>query len=216
MSDEVLSFTREPIGKCFLDHRFFRAAREWVYGLDNRLFNRNGLIPDYQPTRRVLILPYYAAWIAVTWLFGAVLFMGAQQKMVCEQIFFCLLPLLMLVNVLFSLRHLFKFPNCGRKVLYALFIAAVTLGAFCLAFFVIFWLYFIVLMIVIFYIFRVLLSDSGKAPEPEPPQHVYKEEVIVDDGSLFGKTLTREGSGGAWKDSVGNVYEEHDGFFRKK
>ena len=79
---------KPPIEKCFMDNRVFRYFRKFVYRLDSRLFNRNTLDPNYQPTRYALILPYYAAWVADAYMFFVTLFMNVPQEMALEQIVF--------------------------------------------------------------------------------------------------------------------------------
>lgn len=204
-----------PIGRCFGDHRLFRLARNFVYRLDDRWFNRNHQNSDYQPTRHVLLLPYYAAWAAGTYLVVSTLFMGVKQDVVLEQLFFVVLPLLVLLNVFFSLKGIMSQLKCSKKILYSLFIAGVTAAFFCVVFYIVFWFFFIVCMILLLVFARVMLSSNPGTSDVEKPQHVYKEEVVVDDGSFLGKTLTKEPNGD-WKDRTGGVYEEHDGFFKKK
>ncbi len=102
-----------------------------------------------------------------------------------------------------------------QKILYSLFIAGVTAAFFCVVFYIVFWFFFIVCMILLLIFARVMLSSNPGTSDVEKPQHVYKEEVVVDDGSFLGKTLTKEPNGD-WKDRTGGVYKEHDGFFEKK
>lgn len=104
-----------PIGRCFGDHRLFRLARNFVYRLDDRWFNRNHQNSDYQPTRHVLLLPYYAAWAAGTYLVVSTLFMGVKQDVVLEQLFFVVLPLLVLLSVFFSLKGIMSQLKCSKK-----------------------------------------------------------------------------------------------------
>ena len=69
------------------------------------------------------------------------------------------------------------------------------------------------LLFIVPILFGAAFSSKGGSSSGDSS---YYEEAHVDDGSIWGKTLTRQSGDTDWHDNCGGAYEEGCGVFRKK
>jgi len=205
----------KDIEKVPFDNPAYRFFRKLVLRLDNALFNRNGSAGnDYQPTRYALVLPYLGGIAAASYIFFSS-FGKHDNDVLTNNILTCL-PFLLLANVVLTCRNIFVLRGWVKKIFYPVFIAAVSLIFFFIVTFVCAWIYAIVMIVLIVWFCLAAWLGSEREQAAQSSRSPVREEVLVDDGSFWGKTLTRTGGVGDWQDNSGNSYEEFCGEFRKK
>ncbi len=217
-SDESLHFN-QPVSKqefpMSIIGRGYGAFQNLVAKLDNAMFNHNGSAgPHYKPTRHALLLPALAGLATAIYIIY-LQFQGHKNDMAALQPLLVWLPCLVGGNILLTIGHVFRLPTWTRRIFYPIFIAVVTLIFFAFTTFVSVWLLFFA---AIFFfapiIFGAAFGSHGGSSSSGSSS--YREEAHVDDGSIWGKTLTREGGVGDWHDGCGGAYEEVSGGFQKK
>ena len=205
----------KDVGKVPLDNPVYRFCRKFVLRLDNAMFNHNGSEgKDYQPTRFALVLPYLGGIAAASYFFFSSF--GKHDNNVLTNNILTWVPILILVNVVLTCRNIFVLHGWVKRVFYPVFIAAATLIFFFVVTFVCAWIYAIVMVILILWLCLSAWLGSEREQAAQASRTPVREEVIVDDGSFWGKTLTRTGGVGDWQDRSGNSYEEFCGEFKKK
>lgn len=207
----------KDVKKVPLDNPVYRFFRKFVLRLDNALFNGGAAAdPAYQPTRFALVLPYLGGIAAASYIFFSS-FTGDRADLdAVEKNILLGIPVMVLLNILFNIGNVFVLRGWVRKFFYPVFIAVVSVLFFALVTFVCAWIYAIVIIVLLLWVFLsanfgkggALSSGSGSAP--------VRHEVLVNDGSFWGKTLTSTDRIGEWRDRFGNTYEESGGEFRKK
>jgi len=195
-----------------LDNPVCRSMRQTVWRLDNALFNRNGSAgAGYRPTQYMLVLPYYAALATMVCYF----YLSFTSKITDDQVLYYLLrggSILLGANMLLMLPHALRLPGLPKRLLYLFFTSLVTGVFYSIMAFLMIWLASCFLMVII--VMAVIGGAFGKKGYSSEPETPYRESVVVDDGSLWGKTLTRE-DGGDWHDGA-TAYEETSEGFRRK
>lgn len=207
----------KDVAKVPLDNPPYRFFRKLALRIDNALFNRNGGGgDDYQPTRHVLVLPYICGIAAASYVFFSS-FAGdrADSAQVERNILLCV-PLMILLNIVLHLKNLFVFRGWIRKISYPVFIAVSTVVFFAAVTFVCAWIYAIVMIVLVLWIVWTAHFGKGGTLTSSGGDAAVRREVLVDDGSFWGKTLTSTDCIGEWRDRFGNIYEESGGEFRKK
>ncbi len=184
----------------WLDNPVFFLLRRFVYWLDNALFNhKNSIGVNYQPTLYLLILPHHCAIAAVI----------AHFFMPPEELLFFWAPIALGVNVLFMLGHILSMPSVLKKIFYFLFVLFFSVLIFAVIFYIAVWALAIIMVLFVSWFFlKSWWEDLGSSPAPSPAPRVV-ETVTIDDGSFFGKTLTKDDSfGSSYKDSGGTEYKK--------
>lgn len=212
-------FNMKSVSKIPLDNPLYRLCRKLVFAIDNLLFNFKGSAgPKYQSTRFALVLPFLFAIAAASYNFFGSLFFGVTDKEF-EKAVSIGIPILLVANLILTCRNIFIFRSWVKKIFYPVFIAAVTMFFFFLFLFICVWVYAIVMIILILWLafcgWVGAGSSSGGGSSGGSSEPVY-EEAYVDDGSFWGKKLTRTGGVGDWKDGMGHSYEESFGQFHQK
>ena len=203
----------EVVGKIPLDNPIFRVLRQAVFQMDNALFNHNGSAgPGYRPTQYMLVLPYFAALATMVyyiyWSFTKNITETQAQAYLWRGG-----AILLGANLLLMLRHALGLPGILKKLLYLVFTVVVTGVFYAVTAVLLIWLaacFFII--IVGAALFGAAFGGGGSSSRRQTT--TYRETTVVDDGSLFGKTLSRE-DGGNWHDGA-TEYEETSGGFRRK
>ena len=177
------------------------------------MFNHNGSAgPRYRPNRRALVLPALAGVATAVYVMLSD-FQGRSQ----DEAMLALLPWvagLVGGNMLLMAGHLFTLPTWTRRIFYPIFIAAVTLVFYGLITIVACYALAIALLLFLVPIlFGAVFSSKGGSSGSSSS---YREEAYVNDGSLFGRTLTRQSGDIDWHDNCGGTYEESCGVFRRK
>ncbi len=205
----------KDVGKALLDNPAYHFCRKFVLRLDNALFNHNGSEgKDYQPTRYALVLPYLGGIAAASYLFFSSF--GKHDNNVLTNNILTLVPILILTNVVLTCRNIFVLHGWVKRVFYPVFIAVATLIFFFIVTLVCAWIYAIVMAILLLRLCLRAWLSSERGQAAQVSQTPVLEKVIIDDGSFWGKTLTRTDGVGDWRDGSGNYYVECCGGFKKK
>ena len=194
-----------------LDNPFLRSHRRLVHRLDNALFNHNGSNgPAYEPTHYLLMLPFwygvaaavYCIYCSLTGPRGAEY--AAQQKV--------MLGLLWLVgaNMLFMAKRIVCMPSWPKRILYPVFVAVVTA---LYAFAILYLSYLLAALFCIIVAFMAVFGGKGRSSSSggsffSGKSNDYPDEIVVNDGSFWGKSLHRENDYGLWRDRSGQRYQE--------
>ena len=210
-----------PVDEITFDNAIFRYLRKIVFALDNALFNHKGSAgPKYQATRYVLVLPFFSSIAGAVFVLFSNIFVDLTEDDYIHILTYCLL-ILLVVNLILMSGNIFVFRSRAKKLLYPVFIAAITL-IFSFFFFSIFlwgWCFWFIVLI----IWDILTGGGGPSTikprsissyyeQPEP----YYEEAHIDDGTFGGRKLTRNSRFGDWKDGMGHTYSESFGQFKRK
>ena len=192
------------------DNPVFRVSRQAVYMLDDAIFNHAGREGYYQPTRYALVLPFFGGIAAASYIFFNSF--GEHSDEALTQNVRNAAVVLIAVNVLLNCGNVFVLRSWVKKIFYPVFIAVVSgifLGA---TTFVCAWLY--VLAIIILGIWLLLIglgvnfSSGGGGRGGGGSGEKFVQKMWVDDGSVTGLTLTRDGSIGDWRGNDGHTYTE--------
>lgn len=200
------------IDSIFFDNPLFRWSRRTVFRLDEAIFNRHySAGPLYQPTRFVLVLPF---WCAILATFGhfvdSLLFCAAGNNPYGKIVFY--MPFI-LFNVFFFCKNCLAFPNRLRQYFYPIFITICSLGFFLLVFALFWWLSsfaWIVLLVC------AALTGGGSSSSSSScssggtssGDEEYVQQATICNGSVIPTTITRTGGMGDWHGDDGHTYTE--------
>ncbi len=199
-----------------LDFPFMYPLRKGVYLLDNALFNSKGSCgPAYEPTQYLLVLPYLAGIFAAIYCIFCSLTGSKGAEIEAQRQVVMLSPVLAGVNVLLLSKHIFCMPTWPKRIFYPVFVIVLTLLC---AYVTMYLTYLLAMLFCAIVIIMACFGGKGSSSSSGfgSGGDNYREEVVVDDGSVFGKTLYRDNGFGDWRDNCGSYYEKtSDGFVKK-
>ena len=197
------------------DNPVLHFSRKLVHRLDNALFNHNGSIgSDYEPTQNLLVLPFWSGIIAAIYYAFCSLTSSKEGMDEAGMKLFVFLILTIVANMLLMSKHIIGMPTWPKRILYAVFVYFITK------------LYLGIVMMLsscfIAFVFAVAVikgAFGGKGPSffgGGSSSIDYPNEVVVDDGTFWGKSLHRDNDYGEWSDRSGHKYQETSTGFEKK
>ena len=207
----------KDVEKVRFDNPVYCFARKLVFKLDNALFNRHGSAGmDYQPTRYVLVLPYFCGLIFAAIAFFSGVFRISPGKAAILPALLCL-TIMVLLNIWFNFDNVCGFRNPIKKLLYPIFIATVTLVFFFLVMAVCGILFPLAIIALFLMALWMDISSWGSSSTPINYDTGHGEEsILVDDGTEHGRYITRTIGQNNWHDDFGNRYEKSGGGFIRK
>ena len=121
----------ERVESIRFDNYFFLLAREFVYWLDNKIFNHNGRAGyGYHPTRFSLVVPFWLSlFTCVIHFLRSLSWRGSFDDP--YRIIMTCMPVL-LGNLLFCCKNVLFFSDRIRQICYPIFIGICSLGFFLL------------------------------------------------------------------------------------
>lgn len=199
-----------PVERLPIDNFFFMKCREFVFNLDNDIFNGNGGEGNhYQPATHVLILPFFCGVFLAICLFLS-MFSKPLGRTGAIIVFAGLL-----LNIFLNRKNIFVLHGWLKKICYPIFIFIVSyffLLIVCLLFSWLIVLVVVLLLLSIMFDSFKINAAAGASGGSGVGNIISKVKVV--DGDGYEKTLTRDGVGD-WHDDYGNRYtESFDGSFR--
>ena len=206
------------------DNLFLRISRKLIYHLDNAMFNHNGSNgPDYKPTQYLLVLPFLYGILSIIYcIFSA--FCPGSSEIAAQQKAIFGIAWLVGVNLLFMAKRIICMPSWTKRFFYSVFVVVVTAAY---AFLVFYFAYIFVILLIPIGIVKDFfspcdcggtggsMSSASGSSMSDSYANDYPRDVVVDDGSFWGKSLHRENDYGLWSDRSGEKYEETSTGFKK-
>ena len=120
-------------------------------------------------------------------------------------------------NLLFMAKRIICMPTWPKRILYPVFVVIVT-GLY--AYIVLYLSYLLAMFIVLLAVLMGVCGSKGRSRSGggmfSSAAAAYPNEIVINDGSFWGKSLHRENDYGLWIDRSGQRYEETCTGFEKK
>lgn len=200
------------------DNSLLRLNRKLIHRLDNALFNHKGSNGSaYEPTHYLLMLPFWYGVAAAIYCVYCSLTGPRNAELMAQRNVVIGIAWVVGANLLFMAKRIICMPTWPKRIFYPVFVVVVT----ALYAFVFLYISGIALTLIIIWFFLMVFLGSGGSRSSgglfsSSDSNDYSEEVLVDDGTLWGKTLHRDNGCGLWSDRSGNQYEETCNGFEKK